>query len=149
MLRPHALAERFPMMKAKTPKSALTTSIGVIEMAGILAIEESKRSPSIRTKRGRVTSRLRLRVNPQDRALVQAQGSTRRKFKPFAQSFGTKRASEANAALIVVSVNCHRLIETMQRILRTTQRPVDGDARLRLALVARYAAAALAARALP
>jgi hypothetical protein len=92
-------------------------------------------------------SRLRLRVSPQDRALVQAQGSTRRSYKPFAQAFGTKRVSETSAALIVKSVNCHNhLIVAMRTILRTTQRPVNGNGtrmRTRLALIARYATAAL------
>lgn len=88
--------------------------------------------------------RLRLKIDSRDPAHVIAQGSTRRSYRPFAQAFGTKRISETNAALIVKSVNCHNhLVDAMQRILRTAQRPANGNTRLRLVLIARYAAAAL------
>lgn len=86
-------------------------------------------------------SRLRLKVDTQDRAHVLAQGSTRRKFKPFAHAFGTKRVAEANAERIVVSVNCHHhMVSAMQRVLHLAQRP---NGSTRLALVSRIAAAAL------
>jgi hypothetical protein len=92
-------------------------------------------------------SRLRLRVSPQDRAFVLAQGSTRRSYRPFAQAFGTKRVSEAHAELIVTATNCHQhLVKALQRIQREAQRPVNGNGarmRTRLSLIARHAATAL------
>jgi hypothetical protein len=93
-------------------------------------------------------SRLRLRVNSKDRALVQSQGTTRRGFKPFAHAFGaTKRTGDANAALIVKAVNCHNhLIKAMQAIQRAAQLPTNGNGerlRKRLALIRRFASTAL------
>jgi hypothetical protein len=89
--------------------------------------------------------RLRLRVNPKDRAFVEAQGSTKRKFKPFAHAFGSK--SESNAALIVQAVNCHELlVKTVLTIQREASRPVNGNGsrmRTRLALIARHAGVAV------
>lgn len=92
--------------------------------------------------------RLRLKVSEQDRDFVLVQGSTRRRFKPFAHAFGnTRRASEANAALIVKAVNCHtHMVLALQAIRRMTQRPVNGNgARLqrRIALIARRTTDAL------
>jgi len=90
-------------------------------------------------------SRLRLRINPRDRAFVEVQGSTKRKFKPFAHAFGAK--SEANAALIVQAVNCHHhMVVAIQRIQQAANRPVNGNGarlRTRLALIANITAAAL------
>ena len=86
--------------------------------------------------------RLRLRVNPKDRAFVEAQGSTRRKFKPFAHAFGAK--SEANAALIVTAVNCHHhMVTAMQLVLHLARRGNGNRLQTRMALVANIAAAAL------
>lgn len=88
-------------------------------------------------------SRLRLRVSHQDKTLVVAQGATKRSYKPFAIAFG-KRSGATNADSIVTAVNCHNhLIKAMQAIHRTARRPANGNARLRLSLIARYASAAL------
>lgn len=86
-------------------------------------------------------SRIRLRVSNRDAALVEAQGATKRGRKPFAHAFGKSAAS--NAALIVTAVNCHQhMVKALQHTLRTAQH--QGDARVRLRLVARFAKAALA-----
>lgn len=91
--------------------------------------------------------RLRLKIDPKDRAHVLAQGSTRRSFKPFAHAFGTTRIGESNAALIVEAVNCHHLlVKDLQTILREATRPVNGNGqrmRTRLALIARHAGVAV------
>lgn len=90
----------------------------------------------------------RLKVDPNDPTLIMAEKAKGRGYTVnVAQTFGTKQFREANALLIVKSVNCHQhLILAMQTILRATQLPVNGDAprlRIRLALIARYASAAL------
>jgi hypothetical protein len=89
--------------------------------------------------------RLRLRVNPQDRAFVEVQGSTKRSFRPFAQAFGG--SANRRAALIVESVNSHsHMIKTLRAVQRMSQLPVsDSDRqRTRLALIARHVTTALA-----
>lgn len=89
-------------------------------------------------------SRIRLRVSHRDPALVVAQGSTTRGYKPFAQCFG--QAAPRKAALVVKAVNCHsHMVKALQACLRTAEMPPTGDARMRtrLALISSYAAIAL------
>jgi hypothetical protein len=93
-------------------------------------------------------SRLRLRVSHKDAALVQSQGTTTRSYRPFAQAFGpTKRAAEANAALIVKAVNCHNhLVFAMQRVQHAARLPAGANGQrlqARLKMIARHAATAL------
>lgn len=94
----------------------------------------------------KAVKRLRLRISHQDAALILAQGATLRSYKPFAHAFGaTKRIADANAALIVTAVNCHtHMVKALQATLRTAQLSSNGSsARLHLALITRYARAAL------
>lgn len=89
--------------------------------------------------------RLRLCVNHKDRALVLAQGASKRSYKPFAQAFGG--SANRRAALIVESVNSHsHMIKTLRAVQRMSQLPVsDSDRqRTRLALIARHVTTALA-----
>lgn len=87
-------------------------------------------------------SRIRLRVSHRDPALVVAQGATKRSYRPYAQCFGS--TANRKAALIVTAVNCHsHMVKALQATLRTAQRPANGNARVRLALVASYAKLAL------
>jgi hypothetical protein len=90
----------------------------------------------------------RLKIDPRDSTLVMTEIRKGRGYKTIvAQTFGAKQFRENNARLIVKSVNCHNhLIVAMQTVLRATQLPVNGNGerlKLRLALIARYATAAL------
>lgn len=89
--------------------------------------------------------RLRLRVSHKDAALVLAQGSTKRSYKPFAHMFGGN--ANRNAALIVKAVNCHtHMVKALQAIQRTARVPSNGNGartRVRMALIGRYATTAL------
>lgn len=86
-------------------------------------------------------SRLRLRVSHRDAAMVVAQGSVTRSYKPYAQAFGANAASRA--ATIVTAVNCHHhMITTLQHIERASR--MNGtDARSRVRLIGRFARTAL------
>lgn len=87
-------------------------------------------------------SRIRLRVSHRDPALVVAQSSTKRGYRPFAQAFGA--TANRKAALIVTAVNCHaHMVKALQAALRTAQMPPNGNARTRLVLIASYAKLAL------
>jgi hypothetical protein len=88
--------------------------------------------------------RLRLRVSHKDAALVLAQGSAKRSYKPFAQAFGA--AANRNAKLIVKAVNCNsHMLKALHAVLRTSRLPVNenGRAIARLSLIERYASTAL------
>jgi len=99
----------------------------------------------------------RLKVDPKDPTLVMTEQVRGRGYKTVvAQTFGTKAFRQNNAALIVKSVNCHNhLIIAMQTVLRATQMPIkngnghgngngiEKKLRTRLALISRYATAAL------
>lgn len=86
--------------------------------------------------------RLRLRVSHQDAALVLAQGTTKRSYRPFAQAFGGN--AKRNAALIVQAVNCNsHMVKALHAVLRTSRVPVNSDWRTRLRLIERYASTAL------
>lgn len=89
--------------------------------------------------------RLRLRVSHDDAALVLAQGTTKRSYKPFAQAFGA--AANRNATLIVKAVNCNNhMVKALHAVLRTSRLPVNGNGarlRTRLSLIERYASTAL------
>lgn len=90
-------------------------------------------------------SRVRLRVSHRDPALVVAQGSTKRSYRPYAQAFGA--TANRKAALIVTAVNCHgHMVKALQAVMRTAELPSNGDRarmRTRLALVVSYAKLAL------
>lgn len=87
-------------------------------------------------------SRVRLRVSHRDPALVVAQGATNRSYRPFAQCFGA--GANKKAQVIVRAVNCHtHMQKALESTLRTAQRPANGNAKVRLALVASYAKLAL------
>jgi hypothetical protein len=90
-------------------------------------------------------SRIRLRVSHRDAALVVAQGSTKRSYKPFAQCFGS--TANRKAALVVKAVNCHsHMVKALQAVQRTAELPSNGDRarmRTRLALIVSYSKLAL------
>lgn len=87
-------------------------------------------------------SRIRLRVSHRDAALVVAQGSAKRSYRPFAQAFGA--TANRKAALIVTAVNCHGvLVKALESCQRTAQRGNGARAQTRLVLIASYAKLAL------
>lgn len=90
-------------------------------------------------------SRLRLRVDHRDPAMVLAQGTTKRSYKPFAHAFGS--AAPRKAALVVTAVNCHaHMVKALQAVQRSARLPLNGNgerATTRLALIRRYADTAL------
>lgn len=86
-------------------------------------------------------SRVRLRVSHRDQTMVVAQGASTRSYRPFCQTFGA--SADRKAALIVKAVNCHQhMVKALESCQRTAQRP-NGNAKVRLALIASYAKLAL------
>lgn len=87
-------------------------------------------------------SRVRLRVSHRDPALVVAQGSATRSYRPFAQCFGA--SANRKAQLVVTAINCHvHMQKALLACLRTAQRGNGTRAQTRLALITSYAKLAL------